>query len=90
VNAKWYNALSAEQKKAFDESIPLYLAAVRQYEEDYEKAAVDELKKRGMQITEYTPEEKKAFIDAAAYILKDKADIAGQETIDRIKKQLGK
>lgn len=90
VNAKWYSALTADQKKAFDESIPLYLAAVRQYEDDYEKAALAELKKRGMQVTEYTAEERKVFVDAAAYILKDKADIAGQDIIDRIKKQLGK
>lgn len=90
VNGKWYNALSPELKKAFDESIPLYLTAVRQFEDDYEKAALAELKKRGMQISEYTPEEKKGFVDAAAYILKDKADIAGQDIIDRIKAQLGK
>jgi len=90
VNLRWYNALTAEQKQAFDESIPLYLAAVRQFEDDYEKAALEELKKRGMQVVEYSPEEKKVFVDAAAYILRDKADIAGAEIIDSIRKQLGK
>ena len=90
VNLKWYNALSSEQKKAFDESIPLYLEAVRTFEDEYEKAALEELKKRGMQVVEYSPEEKKAFVDAAAYILRDKADIAGEEIIAKIRKQLGK
>ena len=90
VNAKWYSALDPAQKKVFDEAIPLYLTAVRQFEDDYEKAAIAELKKRGMQVSEYTPAEKKAFVDASAYILRDKADIAGKEIIERIKKELGK
>lgn len=90
VNAAFYNGLSPELKKAFDETIPLYLEAVRKYEDEFEAAAIKELKSRGMQVKEYTAEEKKAFVDAAAYIMKDKADIAGKEIIDRIKKELGK
>ena len=90
VNATFYKNLSPELKKAFDETIPLYLEAVRKYEDEFETAAIEELKKRGMQIKQYTPEEKKPFVEAAAYIMKDKADIAGQDIIDRIRKQLDK
>jgi TRAP-type C4-dicarboxylate transport system substrate-binding protein len=90
VNFSFYNGLSPELKKAFDETIPLYLKAVRKYEDDYEAAAIEELKKRGMQVNEYTPGEKQAFVTATAYIMKDKADIAGKEIIDQIRKELGK
>ncbi len=90
VNADWYNALPEDLQKIYDESIALYQVAVRQYELDDQKAAYETLKKNGMSVTTYSPEEKKAFIDAAAYITRDMEKVAGREIIDKVKKQLGK
>ncbi|SBV95912.1 putative TRAP dicarboxylate transporter, DctP subunit [uncultured delta proteobacterium] len=90
VNAKWYNSLPADLKKAFDDTVPLYLEAVRQYEEDYQAAALKKLKEFGMEVKEYTPEERQVFVDAAAYISRDKADIAGKEIVAKVKAMLGK
>jgi TRAP-type C4-dicarboxylate transport system substrate-binding protein len=90
INANWYNSLPPDLKKAFDDTVPLYLEAVRKYEDEYEAAAIEKLKGFGMMVKQYTPEEKKVFVEAAAYISKDKADIAGKEIIARVKTMLGK
>ena len=90
VNANWYNSLPPDLKKAFDETVPLYLEAVRKYEEEYEAAAIEKLRALGMEVKQYTPEEKKVFVDAAAYISKEKASIAGEEIVARVKAKLGK
>ena len=89
VNAAWYNALSPELKKIYDECIPIYLEAERKFQAEAEAAAIKTLKERGMIIDDYTPEQKKLFIDSTAYILKDKAGIAGKEIIERVQKILG-
>ena len=90
VNAKWYNSLPEDLRQAFDETIPLYLEAVRKFEAEFEANAIKTLREKGMVVNQYTPEQKKAFVDAAAYISTDMADIAGKDIIAKVKAKLGK
>lgn len=92
VNSDWYNSLPKDLQKAIDESVPVYEEAVRKYEADDEKSAFEKLRAGGMTVTEYTPEQKKAFSDAAAYIMADEKmqQIAGKDILEKVKKQLGK
>jgi tripartite ATP-independent transporter DctP family solute receptor len=84
INVSWYEALPDDLKAIFDESMEIYLDGVRQYELEFEAAAIEELKAKGMEVKEYTDEEMQAFKDASANIIVDKADIAGQEIIDTV------
>ena len=90
INNSWYEGLPDDLKAIFDESMEIYLEGVRQYELDFEAAAIEELKAKGMEVKEYTTDEMQAFKDAAANIIIDKADIAGQEIIDTVKTLLNK
>ncbi|WP_312094032.1 TRAP transporter substrate-binding protein [Aminipila sp.] len=90
VNTAWYESLPEDLKAVFDESMGIYLDGVRQYEEDYEAAALDKLKENGMQVREYTAEEIQSFKDATASVYTAKANVAGQDTIDAVKEILGK
>lgn len=90
INNSWYESLPDDLKAIFDESMEIYLDGVRQYELDFEAAAVEELKAKGMEVREYTQEEIQAFKDASAKVVIDYADIAGQEIIDYVKDILNK
>ncbi len=90
INNSWYEGLPDDLKAIFDESMEIYLEGVRQYELDFEAAAIEELKAKGMEVKEYTAEELQAFKDATANVIVDKADIAGQEIIDTVKTILNK
>lgn len=90
INNSWYESLPDDLKEIFDESMEIYLEGVRQYELDFEAAAIEELKAKGMEVKEFTPEELQGFKDAAANVIVDKADIAGQEIIDTVKALLNK
>lgn len=90
VNTAWYDSLPEDLRAIFDESMSIYLDGVRQYEEEYEITALDKLRENGMQVREYTDEELQAFKDATESVYTTKANVAGQETIDAVKKILGK
>lgn len=90
INNSWYESLPDDLHAVFDESMEIYLDGVRQYELEFEANAIQTLRDKGMEVKEYTPEELQLFKDAAASVIVDKADIAGQEIIDEVKQILGK
>lgn len=90
VNAAWYDSLPADLQEIFDECMDEYLEAVRQYEEEFDDAALQTLRDEGMIVTEYDAAAKQTFIDATANVIVDYADIAGQDVIDAVKEMLGK
>lgn len=90
INNSWYEALPEDLKVIFDESMNVYLEGVRQYELEFEANAIKELRETGMEVREYTPEELQAFKDAAASVIVEYADIAGQEIIDEVRALLNK
>ena len=90
VNGEWYDALPEDLKAIYDECIVDYLAAVRQYEADFDAEALQAIADSGVKVIEYTDAELEAFKDATASVYTDYANIAGQETIDAVKAMLGK
>ena len=90
VNNEWYESLPDDLKAIYDESIDLYLDEVRKYEEEFDAKALQTLKDVGMEVQEYTPEQKQAFIDATANVINENENIAGKEIIDQVKTKLGK
>ncbi len=90
VNGEWYDALPDDLKAIYDECIVDYLAAVRQYEAEFDAEALQAIADSGVKVIEYTDAELEAFQEATASVYTDYANIAGQETIDAVKAMLGK
>lgn len=90
VNEEWYQTLPEDLKAVFDKCVWEYLGEVRKYEEAFEQEAKGLLRKHGMVVTEYTPEQKKLFVDAGKALWKTKADIVGKEFFEEIKTSMGK
>jgi TRAP-type C4-dicarboxylate transport system substrate-binding protein len=85
VSEIFYSSLPDDLKTIFDNGMAQYDARMRELRA---KEAVDTMEKLKtlMTVREYTPEELQAFKDASAYILRDKADLAGKEIIDYAQK----
>ncbi len=90
VNASWYDALPEDLKVVYNECIEDYLAAVRQYEADFDADALKAIADSGVKVTEYTDAQLEEFKAATATVYDKYADIAGQETIDAVRDILGK
>ncbi len=90
VNAEWYDALPDDLKAIYDECIVDYLAAVRQYEADFDAEALQTIADSGVKVIEYTDAQLAEFKDATESVYEDYANIAGQETIDAVRDILGK
>lgn len=90
VNGEWYAALPDDLKAIYDECIVDYLAAVRQYEAEFDAQALQAIADSGVKVIEYSEAELEAFKEATASVYTDYASIAGQETIDAVKAMLGK
>ena len=90
VNAEWYEALPEDLKVIYDECIVDYLAAVRQYEADFDAEALKTIADSGVKVIEYTDAELGEFKAATESVYEKYADIAGQETIDAVRTILGK
>jgi tripartite ATP-independent transporter DctP family solute receptor len=90
VNNSFYQSLPDDLKAVFDESMTEYLAAVREYEAEGERNAVAQLREKGMDVVELTPEQMKTFTTPALPIIDEQADLVGKDFIERIKAELGK
>lgn len=90
VNAEWYDALPDDLKAIYDECIVDYLAAVRQYEADFDADALQTIADSGVKVIEYTDAQLADFKAATESVYADYANIAGQETIDAVRDILGK
>jgi tripartite ATP-independent transporter DctP family solute receptor len=85
ISDQLWNGLSAEDKKIFEEaayeSALLNRATNRKMAKDY----VDELKKAGMEVTEFTPEQLKVFQDAVQPVYAQFEDQIGKDLINEFK-----
>lgn len=88
VNNSFYESLPSDLKAVWDECMKEYTVYIRQLEDQGEKDAIKALREKGMQVTELTPEEKKAFVDLGTPIIDKKADLVGKEFLDKVKKAL--
>jgi len=90
VNAEWYNNLPEDLKAIYDETIPEYMDAIRSYEEAFDQKALQTLADNGLEVTEYSDEELKPFIEASQKVYTEQAGVAGAETIAAVQALLGK
>lgn len=90
VNGQWYDTLPDDLKVAFDESMLEYVVYMRDLEESEEEKAKATLRDKGMEVTEYTAEQKQAFIDLALPLIDQNGDLVGTDFLERTKEFLGK
>ncbi|MDR1741769.1 MAG: TRAP transporter substrate-binding protein [Synergistaceae bacterium] len=85
VSDIFYSSLPDDLRVIFDEGMARYDARMRELRAQEALDTMVKLKTL-MTVREYSPEELQVFKDATAYIIKDKAGLAGQEVIDLAKK----
>lgn len=90
VNAQWYNNLPDDMKAIFDECVTDYLTAVRGFEEEFDKSALDKIAESGTKVIEYTDAQLQEFKDATQVVYEKNIDVAGKETVDAVKEFLGR
>ena len=92
MNDGFYNSLTDDQKAVVDQAAKEALKAEYQMFSDNEAKALETLKENGLQVTELTPEEKQAFVDAcqADVIEYLKSVMDTPELIDRVLEEVGK
>lgn len=90
VNNEWYESLPADLQEIFDECMKEYLDSVREYEDEFDAAALKTLEENGMVICRFDEKELQSFKDATANVIVEHADIAGKDVIDKVKEMLGK
>ncbi|TKW68440.1 MAG: DctP family TRAP transporter solute-binding subunit [Paracoccus denitrificans] len=84
VSKSLWDGLDDTQRAAFDKAAAAGVAAMRGYVDTVESEGVAELKKRGMEVNEVTPEEKQAFQDQLADTYTDYEAEFGKELMDSI------
>lgn len=83
ISDKFYTSLPEDLKVIFDETMLEYVDYMRNAEFQAEIDAIKLLRDEGMIVTEYSPEEKQPFIDAALPLWDEKAAlVGGKEMID--------
>jgi tripartite ATP-independent transporter DctP family solute receptor len=85
VSDKFYSSLPADLKGTFDKGMAKYDARMRELRAQEAIDTMTQLKTK-MTVREYNEKELQAFKDASAYILKDKADLAGKDIIAQAQK----
>ena len=90
VSNAFYEGLPDDMKVKFDACIDEYLPQIRKFQEDAEIQALSNLAAAGMEVLEFTPEQRQAFVDASAYILEDFADVTGAEVVNEVRAMLGR
>lgn len=87
INDKFYNGLSDDVKKAIAEGAEIWRKVEREENNKQIKAGMDVLKKGGMEITELTPDQLKAFREAtkSVYDTIGKKEV-GEELLNKVLK----
>ncbi|BCJ86387.1 DctP family TRAP transporter solute-binding subunit [Effusibacillus dendaii] len=83
TNKQWYDALPADIKKAFDESMAEATKLERQLSVDEDKASENKLRKSGkLQIIEMTDAQRQEFVKKMEPVYKQYESVIGKEYID--------
>lgn len=88
VNAEWYNELPDDMRQIFDECMVDYLDAVRGYEEEFDKEALQAIADTGTQVINYDEEELEKFKKASQAVYKKNGDVAGKGTVKEVREFL--
>lgn len=90
INGEWYNSLPEDLKPIFDQCMVDYIDYMRKLEDEKEANAKKELRDKGMEVTEYTDEQKQAFVDLGLEVSDRMSSIAGDDFVAKVKEFLGK
>jgi tripartite ATP-independent transporter DctP family solute receptor len=85
ISDKLWNELSAEDKKIFEEAAYESALLNRETNRKMAKDYVAELKKNGMEVTEFTPEQLKVFQDAVQPVYTEFEEKIGKDLINEFK-----
>lgn len=77
ISNDWYESLPDDLKTIFDDCMAEYVDYVRNLELEAEAAAIQTVRDNGMEVEEYTDEQKQPFIDAAKVLWEEKAPLVG-------------
>ena len=81
VDNSWYEALPDDLKKIFDECMVDYKAKVRELEQQAEIDSKKAMADAGLNVCEYTDEQKKAFVDLCLPLQDELADLVGGKAV---------
>lgn len=90
VNGEWYAKLPDDLKLIFDECMNEYILKMRELEDAKEITAKEAMVKYGMELTEYTPEQKQKFVDLGLEVVDNMAHVAGEDFVAKVKEFLSK
>lgn len=88
VSQKWFGDLPDDLKPIFEECMAEYIEKMRELEEEKERTAKEKMVEFGMDLVEYTPEQKQEWIDIGLQVSDDMGHIAGEEFVQRVKDYL--
>ena len=88
VNPKFYNDLTPELKKAFDEASQVMVDFNRKLTIEDEKLAITELTKKGMELHTLTPQELAAYKEKTDPVVKKHYGTIGKDFMDKYMKEL--
>lgn len=81
VDNSWYEALPDDLKKIFDECMGDYKAKVRKLEQQAEIDSKKAMADAGLNVCEYTDEQKEAFVDLCLPLQNELADLVGGKDV---------
>lgn len=90
ISGTWYDSLPEDLKTIFDECMYEYIDYMRVLEDEKEIKSINELREKGMEVIEYTDEEKQAFKDLGMPLNEQFKKIAGEDFVDEVLEFLGK
>ena len=90
VNGEFYNSLPDDLKTIFDECMYEYIEKMRELEDEKEITSKKAMVEFGMELNEYTPEQKQKWIDLGLQVSDKMSHIAGEEFVQRAKEFLSK
>ena len=90
VSKKLWDSLSADEKKIFDEAAVEATKFQRQFNREQMGVALDNLKKNGMQVTEFNAAEMAKFRDKMKPVIDKHSAIVGPDVVNALQAELGK
>lgn len=91
ISNTWYESLPEDLQQTFDECMLEYVDFMRELETQAEADSIEALRDKGMEVTEYTPEQLQTFIDPVKPMWDENADIVGgAEFLQEVKDYLGR
>jgi TRAP-type C4-dicarboxylate transport system substrate-binding protein len=90
VSKKFWDTLSAEEKKIFEEAATEATAFQRQVNRKFGDEALEALKKAGMQVSEFSPGELEKMREKVKPVVQKYSAQVGEETVKEVYAEISK